>query len=216
MDVGTSCGHDPDRLCHQLMQSNLPKHTTREWWCIHLCVSVGVQRSRRAHISLLEAAEACLQVYGVAEELGSAHITPRRPTPSSPTPPSVHSIHPTFPPSAARRQRLRRSTGNSPSICFLHFCFSLPKGQVCGVKGFTVIRILFLPLISHHVLSRLEGKMLCQGLGAQSVSHVTHSDQREGELTALLLLTQPLCWRTRMPPDCAPTPHSDGFDKVNC
>lgn len=92
-------------------------------------------RCRRAHISLLEAAEACLQVYGVAEELGSAHITPRRSTSSSPTPPSAHSIHPTFPPSAARRQRLRRSAGNSPSICFLHFCFSLPKGQVLRREG---------------------------------------------------------------------------------
>lgn len=92
----------------------------------------------------MEAAEACLQVCGVTGELGSANITPRRSTSSSsPIHPSVPSPHPLLPPVPLPQGALCECSIYfeasllplfcsliSVSICFLHVCFSLPKGGI--------------------------------------------------------------------------------------
>lgn len=100
-------------------------------------------------------AEERLQVYGVAEELGSAHITPQRSSSSSssPTHPSVHSVHPTLTPSPVWRLHLPRSTRDSSSICFLHFCFSFAglQWQCCTV----IPTLVSLPPPPSHLMSYL-------------------------------------------------------------
>lgn len=68
--------------------------------------------------------------------------------------------------------------------------------------------LFFSPFISCPV-SVLEGKVLCQGRQAKSVSHVTRSEQRVDEPTAEALLTQRLCRRSGMLPGCSLPGHSN-------
>lgn len=158
-------------------------------------------RARTAYVPLLEAAEACPQVYGVTEELGSAHITPQRSTSSSSsshTRPSVHSVLPTLPPSLCGGSIYRAAlTTLPPSVSFTS-AFPPPKGQVCSVNAAPSSQPLFFspPIPSSRlVFSFLEGKVLRQGLRAQSVSHVSGAWMSR--------LPRP-CRRARMLPGCFP------------
>lgn len=111
-------------------------------------------------LSSLIAAEACLQVYGVTEELGSPHITPRHSTSSSSSPihPSVPSpLPPSFPchrvhcanaAFTAEYSRCLYSFLSSlpPSASFTSFS-PLPKGG-SQCERCTVIQAHFLSLAS--------------------------------------------------------------------
>lgn len=87
-----------------------------------------------------------------------------------------------------------------PSVSFTS-ALPLPKGQVCSVIP-SLFSLSFHPLISCSV-SFFEGKVLCQGLGARSVGHVTRSDRGGDELTALAPLTEWLCRGPMMLPGCS-------------
>lgn len=78
-------------------------------------------------LTSLIAAEACLQVYGVTEELGSPHITPRHSTSSSSSPihPSVPSpLPPSFP--CHRVHCANAAFTAEYSRCLYSFLSSLP------------------------------------------------------------------------------------------
>lgn len=169
--------------------------------CVRVLADLGAAASHRAggqgqliSLSSLRAAEACLQVYGVTEELGSAHITPHHSIsscssssihlcpPHSPSPP--RSLFPTatgcsvwaFTVKYSPRLSLSLFLSCLPPSAFLHsFLFSLPEGGR-DVNGALSSKLVFSPPLHLHLhlhphllppyLSFSQGKYCTKGLWA--------------------------------------------------
>ena len=161
---------------------------------VRVLVDLGLAAGRRAggqgqliSLSSLRAAEACLQVYGVTEDLGSAHITPHHSIsscsscssssihlcpPHSPSPP--RSLFPTATGCSVWAFTVKYSPRLSLSLClslslflsclppsaFLHsFLFSLPEGGR-DVNGALSSKLVFSPPLHLHLHLHLHPHLL--------------------------------------------------------